>query len=236
MSLHDKHRQRLDKKVCEYGLEMLEPHEQLEHLLFAVIPRGDTNKIAHRLLEKFVSVGAVINADPKELEKIEGVGPRTAMFLTTLPSLLGIVERSVKVSKPPELFTQNSIIKFVRTYFYGRLNEAVYLFSLNSAYKLIAVSKVSEGIAGAAYVFPAQLMRQAIRDNASAVIVAHNHPGGKVQPSRNDIDLSRKLVDAFKAVDIEFKDSVIVSGDRYFSMRENGYLEPVSKDYKGREK
>ncbi len=236
MSLHDKHRQRLDKKVSEYGLEMLEAHEQLEHILFAVIPRGDTNKIAHRLLDRFVTVGAVLNADPKELEKVKGVGARTAMFLTTLPSLLGIVERSIKNSKTPELFNRESIAKFARTYFYGRLNEAVYIFSLNSSYKLLAVSKVSEGIAGAAYVFPAQLLKQAIKDNASAVIVAHNHPGGKVNPSFNDIELSRKLVDSFKAVDIEFRDSIIVSGDRYFSMYENGYLDPVSKEYIGKKK
>ncbi len=236
MNLHDKHRQRLDKKVCEYGLEMLEPHEQLEHILFAVIPRGDTNKIAHRLLDRFVTLGAVLNADPEELEKVEGVGSRTAMFLTTLPSLLGIVERSIKISKPPELFNRKSIFEFVKTYFYGRLDEAVYILSLNSAYKLMSVSKVSEGIAGAAYVFPEQLVRQALRDKASAVVIAHNHPGGDVKPSVNDISLSRMLVDYFEAVNIDFRDSVIISGSNFFSMRDYGYLDPVSNEYIGKKK
>ena len=225
MSLHDKHRQRLDKKVCEYGLDTLEPHEQLEHLLFAVIPRGDTNKIAHRLLDRYITLSGVINADPEELETIDGVGHRTAMFLTTLPSLLGIVERCAKFDRSPELFSTPNIMNFAKTFFYGRLTEAVYMFSLNSAYKILAIHKVSEGIAGEVHAFPTRLVKQALRDNASAVLVAHNHPGGEVKPSQGDITLSIKMLYAFEAVDIEMRDSIVIADNRYFSMRENGYLD-----------
>ncbi len=236
MSLHDKHRQRVDKKVCEYGLDSLEPHEQLEYLLFAVIPRGDTNKTAHRLLDKYVTVSAVLNADPEELEKIQGVGHRTAMFLTSLPSLLGIVERGIEFDKPPELFNFKSIADFTKTYFYGKLNEAVYLFSLNSAYRLLAAHKVSEGIAGEVYAFPSRLVKQAIRDNASNVLIVHNHPNGIINPSNGDMKLSHRIYDAFKAVDIELHDSVVVSGNRYFSMRENGYFDHRPKESDDEEK
>ncbi len=225
MSLHDKHRQRLDKKVREYGLDTLEPHEQLEHLLFAVIPRGDTNKIAHRLLDRYLTLSGVINADPEELETIEGIGHRTAMFLASLPSLLGIVERCAKSENSPELFNAQNILNFVKTFFYGRLTEAVYMFSLNSAYKILAVHKVSEGVAGEVHAFPAMLVKQALRDNASVVLVAHNHPSGEGKPSQGDMALSRKILYAFGAVDIELRDSIIVAGDRCFSMRENGYLD-----------
>lgn len=233
MSLHDKHRQRLDKKVCEHGLDTIEAHEQLEHLLFAVIPRGDTNGIAHRLLDRYMTLGAVINADPKELETIQGVGHRTAMFLTSLPSLLGIVERCTKIESSVELYDLQDITNFVKTYFYGKLNEEVYMFSLNSAYRILAVHRVSEGVAGEVYVFPTRLVKQAILDNASAVIVAHNHPGGKVNPSMGDINISKKLFKAFEAVDIEFRDSIVISGDLSFSMRDYGYFDYEKKDYNG---
>ncbi len=232
MSLHDGHRERLDKKVLEHGLDTLEAHEQLEHLLFAVIPRGDTNIIAHKLLKQYHTISAVINADPNELVKIEGIGHRTAMFLTSLPSLLGIVERCAENDKPPELFSTNAIMNYVETFFYGKLNEAVYMFSLNSSYKLLAVHKMSEGIAGEVHAFPAQLVKQAILDNASAVLVAHNHPGGEAKPSHGDMALSFKLFEAFGAVDIELRDSVIVSGKKYFSLRENGYFSGPGNEYK----
>jgi len=125
MSLHQKHRERLDKKVNEYGMEMLEPHEQLEYLLFAVIPRGDTNALAHRLLDRFITVGGVINASIDELMTIDGVGKSTARFLTSMPQLLGIVERSITVAEPPVLSDPEKIADFAKTYFYGTPFELV---------------------------------------------------------------------------------------------------------------
>lgn len=222
--IHDEHRERLDRKVREHGLEMLEPHEQLEHLLYAVIPRGDTNEIAHRLLERFITISGVLNADVEELVKIKGVGRRTAMFLTTMPSMLGIVERSVKYEEPPRLFELDEIFDYASTYLRGRLMEAAYLFSLNSAFKLLAVSKVSEGTQNEMYIQPKKVVKQAIMDNAMLALIVHNHPCGNPNPSFEDIALSRTLNDALEAVDIRLVDSVIISGNEIYSIKEKGYL------------
>ena len=197
MSLHEEHRKRLDRKVNTLGLHLLEIHEQLEHLLFAVIPRGDTNELAHRLLERFRSVAGVINADPEELMEIEGVGKRTAMFLTSLPALLGIVQRGMTVGAPTQFKNHGQIKDFVKTYFYGKLVEEAYLFSLNSSYRLLAVSRISSGIRGETYIYPEKVARQALLDKASVGVVVHNHPCGDVKPSVDDIKLSRALLDAF---------------------------------------
>jgi len=236
LNVHGGHRMRLDKKVIEKGLEMLEPHEQLEHLLFAVIPRGDTNALAHRLLDKFVTVAGVINADVEELMTIDGVGKRTAMFLTSLPQLLGIVERSISVEAPPKLETTEDVATFVRSYFYGKLTEEIYVMSLNSSFRLLAVSKLSEGAPNEAYIYPSLAVKQAIRDNASVVIIAHNHPCGLVNPSKDDITLSAKLHGAFKSVDIQFKDSVIIAGSEYYSIAEGYDLERLWKSMAKEEK
>ncbi len=225
MSVHDKHRERLDKKVWENGLEALEPHEQLEHILFAAIPRGDTNATAHRLLDKYKTIAAVLNADAEELIQIEGVGKRCATFLTTLPSLLGIVERSLNSDEPIELDTAQKIADFAKTYFYGKLTEEAYLLCLNSTYRLIAINRISRGAHDETYVYPTQVVRQAIRDNACAAVLIHNHPCGEIKPSSGDVTLSRDLARAFDAVDIIFGDSVIIAGKEFFSMREMGYLD-----------
>ena len=227
MSIHDKHRSRLDDKVKKFGLEMLEAHEQLEHLLFAVIPRGDTNVIAHELLGKFGTISAVLNANEVELTEIEGVGPRTAKFLKDLVPLLGIVERSAKYKLPPRLDTPERIADFVKTYFYGRLTEEVYMFSLNTSYRLIAVNKLRAGIAGEVYVFPSEIAQQALLDNANAIIVAHNHPGGTVKASSLDVVLTDKIRKACKAIEVELLDSMVVSGDKHYSLMGLGYMEDV---------
>ncbi len=234
MSVHDGHRARLDRKVTEYGFEALEPHEQLEHILFAVIPRGDTNAIAHRLLDRFVTISGVINADVEELMAIQGVGNRTALFLTTLPKLLGVVERELIASAPPILDNMESISRFVKTYFYGRLTESVYIFSLNSAYKLLASTKLSDGSHTDVYLPPAQAVKQAIRDNATAVIVAHNHPCGTTKPSVEDMTLTAQLMCAFETVDIEFLDSVVVAGGQCESIKKNSNWQTIVKEYKPR--
>ncbi len=231
MGLHDKHRMRLDKKVCENGLEMLEPHEQLEYILFTVFARGDTNALAHRLLDRFISVAGVLNADVEELMEVDGVGHRTAMFLTSLPDLLGIVERSLTVDAPPQLDTPEKIEKFARTYFYGKLTEAAYLISLNSTYRILAVHKISDGAQHEIYVYPSRVVKRAIRDNASAVIVVHNHPCGSVKPSVDDIMVSRNLARALDAVDIVFADSVIISEGKIFSIQKSGYIDVTSREY-----
>ena len=234
MSVHDGHRARLDRKVTEYGFEALEPHEQLEHILFAVIPRGDTNAIAHRLLDRFITISGVINADAEELMEIQGVGNRTALFLTTLPKLLGIVERELIASAPPILDNMESIRKFVKTYFYGRLTESVYIFSLNSAYKLLASTKLSDGSSTDVFLPPAQAVKQAIRDNATAVIVAHNHPCGTTKPSLEDLTLTAQLICAFEPVGIEFLDSIVVAGGQCESVKENSNWQTIVKEYKPR--
>ncbi len=231
MSLHDKHRERLDKKVRKDGLEALEPHEQLEHILYTAIPRGDTNDTAHRLLKKYKTIAAVLNADPEELEDIQGVGPRCAMFLTTLPSVLGIVERSLNFDEPIMLDTIEKIVGFAKTYFYGKLTEEAYLLCLNSTYRLISINRISRGAHDETYIYPAQVVRRAIRDKACSAVMVHNHPCGEVKPSMGDVTLSRDLARGFAAVDIIFADSVIITDKEFFSMREMGYLDNLDEIY-----
>lgn len=229
MSVHDGHRKRLDKKVMEKGFEMLEPHEQLEHLLFAVIPRGDTNAIAHRLLNRFVTIAGVINADVEQLMMVQGVGRRTALFLSSLPQLLGVVERSVTSDAPPKLDSQEAIADFAKTYFYGKLIEEVYVLSLNSSFRLLAITKIAEGAQNETVVYPSKAVKQAILDNASAVIIAHNHPCGQIKASIDDVKLSARLYKAFAAVDIVFHDSIVVAGKKCYSIASQYDLERIGR-------
>lgn len=231
MSNHNGHRKRLEQKVRERGLDMLAEHEQLEYILYAVFPRGDTNDLAHRLLDRFVTISGVINAEENELVEIEGIGHRAAAFLRSLPAILGIVKRNSLMEKSVKLDNIKDLIEYIQSFFYGKLREEVYLFSLNTAYRVLAVSRITYGIAGEVYLHPATAVKQALRDNAAVVIIAHNHPGGDVNPSVSDIMLNDKLADAFSAVEITFADSIIVSEDKYFSFREKGYMEMVSDSY-----
>lgn len=222
-SIHSNHRKRLDRKVEEFGIEMLEQHEQLEWLLFSVIPLGDTNEMAHKLLERFVTIAGVLNADPDELKEIAGIGKRAAMFLTQLPAMLGIVERSM-VDSPVCFKVREERERFMKSFFHGKLTESAYMFCLNSSYRLLGVKRLNDGGTGEIAVNPIQVAKTAMRDCASAVVVAHNHPCGSLNPSVNDIHVTRILMGIFDTLGIEFCDSIIVAGEDICSLRQRGYM------------
>lgn len=214
--IHEGHRQRICKKAGILGLEFLEPHEQLEKLLYAVIPRGDTNEVAHNLLDTFGSIKDVLCADVKSLTEVDGVGPRTAEFLHDLPILLGIVERCIFTKGHTYILdTPEKIGKFVKSMFYGHLVEILYAICLSNKKKLIRSYKISEGTAEQTSVSVHKIARLAILNEASYIVLAHNHPGGRCEPSMADLKMTAQVRTALSALGVQLMGHVIVSGDEY---------------------
>ena len=98
MAVHDGHRARKKEQFRTHGLDAFADHEVLELLLFYAIPRVDTNPVAHRLIDRFGSLDAVLSAPPEELEKVEGVGEHAA---TLLSLMLPLVRRAEKGRRRP---------------------------------------------------------------------------------------------------------------------------------------
>lgn len=213
---HRGHRKRLNDKVQKLGMEFLAEHEQLEKILFTVVPRGDTNPIAHALLDKFGTISAVLMASPEDLKKIDGVGSRTAEFLSSLPSVLGIVERSLKGAKI-KLNTTENIGTFASTLFYGKLYESVYIIFLDYKDGLIGYEKLSDGTTNTSSLYVRRVIDSAIKNKASSIILTHNHPSGDCNPSSNDDRITKLVGEALQALDIKLKDHIIVGTDEFYS-------------------
>lgn len=221
-SFHDGHRKRLDVKALE-SFDTLAMHEYLEILLFVVIPRGNTNDIAHRLLERFGSLKGVLNASPYELMKIKGVGYRVAMYLCRLNGVAGLIVRSQLNYNA--LDNAEKIRKYVSTYFIGREKECSYIFLLDSHNRLKGEKLLSEGVSDETYIYTSNICEMALARDARKVILAHNHPSGVAKPSENDIAVSKSLEIKLHNINIKLIDSVIVTDGDYYSMRANGHLE-----------
>ncbi len=216
-NLHDKHRERMDKKAKLGGLHNMPDHEVLEMILFAVIPRGNTNEIAKRLIDEFGSLHKVLTADEKELTQIEGIGMRTAKFLTSLYDVLGVLERSINSPKK-QIKTSEEAIDYAKTFFYGKLTEQFLLITLNRAGNVIGRYKLGDGSDKELHIYPKNIVVKALSDEASTVILAHNHPGGNLTPSFADIQMTNKIKEVLEIVDIKLLDSVIVSGGKGISI------------------
>ncbi len=223
--LHDEHRKRMDEKVKTMGIDNMPEHEILEMLLFAVIPRGNTNEIAKELCEKFGGLGNVLTAEPEELTEIRGIGYRAAQFLTTLPQFTGAIERSLNF--PQCKITNREMAKaYVKTFFFGKLTETFYLISLSSTGKIIGKSKISDGTTDEVHAYTRTVAEIALKNKAHSVILAHNHPGGTKNASVADVNFTNKVIEALKVLQIEVSDSLIVASGEVTSMFEEGYCKP----------
>jgi DNA repair protein RadC len=223
-NLHAGHRQRLRSRFLEEGLDGFHDHQVLELLLFHVIPRGDTNPVAHRLMERFGSLSAVLEADPRDLETVEGMGARASAFLSLVPPLTRRYFHDRVQRDRPLLNSATAVADYLVPLMAGRPEEVFYLLCLDSRCRVIHPVLLSEGTVRETAVYPRHVVQEAIRHRATAVILAHNHPAGSVAPSQQDRHLTRLLVQALGPLDIKVLDHIIVGGDRTFSFASEGEL------------
>lgn len=101
--------------------------------------------------------------------------------------------------------------------------EYMYMICMNTKNKIIGVFEISHGSVNSSIVNPREVFQKALLANAVSIIVMHNHPSGDPTPSREDIEVTKRLVEAGKIVGVEVLDHIIV-GDRYSSLKEKGYV------------
>nr|VFJ72339.1 MAG: DNA repair protein RadC [Candidatus Kentron sp. FW] len=230
-NLHRGHRERLRNRFLSEGLDSFEEHQVLELILFEVIQRGDTNPIAHRLLDRFGSLSAVLEADPADLATVEGVGKRVATFLTLLPAITRRYFHNRVTRNPLQLNNSDLVAEYFIPLMAGRSEEVFYVLCLDSQCQVLYPALISEGTVKENLVYPRRVVEVAIRHRAASVIFAHNHPSGTIHPSKEDERLTRHLVQALGGVDIMVLDHVIVAGKDVYSFAESGilprYMEPT---------
>ncbi len=102
--------------------------------------------------------------------------------------------------------------------------EVFGIFILNTKHKIVAVHEISRGILNSTLVHTREVFKQAVLHNAAAIICFHNHPSGNPEPSRDDVNITKRLVEAGKIMGIEILDHIIVGDDRYVSLKERGVM------------
>lgn len=223
-NLHGGHRERMRSRYLQEGPDGFADHELLEMLLYGCIPRGDTNPIAHQLLNEFGSLSNLLESDAYEIAKTEGVGLKSAIFLTQLHEVIRRYERE-KLGSKPELTSISYCVEYCRRLLSHYTNERFYIICLDSRRRVIHVAKLAEGTVGSVYVSNRQAVEVALRYKSAAVIFCHNHPGGRVTPSNADISLTATLKKLLDAMDVKVLDHIIIGENgNHFSFFENGLL------------
>lgn len=153
------------------------------------------------------------------LQKIEGVGPAKA---TIVAAALEFARRRIR----PEGFKINfpaDVLPLIQHYA-DRKQEHFLCISLNGSNEVIAVRVISVGLVNKTQAHPREVFADAITDRASTVIVAHNHPSGGVNPSKEDVEITRQLKSAGEILGIKLLDHIIFNNKGYHSFLENDTL------------
>lgn len=219
-NLHAGHRSRVKEEFLRRGLDSFPEHRVLELLLFYAIPQGDTNELAHRLIERFGSLAGVMDASVEDLCAVPGVGEHTAVLLRMIPGLCGRYVASR--SDLGDIVDSSARVREVLgPYFFGARNEMVYLLCLDGKRKVLGVRKITEGSINAAEVTTRRITEEAMSLRASAVILAHNHVSGIAIPSNEDCATTRYLRQVLGPVGIELLDHVVFCDDDMVSMKDS---------------
>ena len=216
-NLHEGHRKRMKERFIKSGLDDFAPHNILELLLFYSIPRGDTNPVAHRLIDTFGSLSGVFDATPEELAKVDGVGENSAILISMIPQIARKYLED-KADTANIVGGCSDIGAFLLPKFVGRTNEALMMVSIDNKNKIISCSVVAEGTVDSAKVSRRKIMEEAMKVKATRVILAHNHPCGVAVPSSEDVVMTKEIGRLFAQVGIELVDHIIVANDDYVSM------------------
>jgi len=221
---HEGHRRRMRERFMAQGLQGFAAHEILELILFYGIPRANVNPLAHRLLDTFGSLHAVLEADVKDLTKVEGIGESTAALL----SLFGHVDRELEKSRSAarkKLKNRAAAQKHCLGLLAGLRQEHLYLVCMNAQLEVVQNALIAKGTLNEVQAHPRLVAEAALRANAHAVVLCHNHPGGSMIPSQADLDMTASLGKLLEGLDVTLIDHIIVAGDEALSMVECDLLQ-----------
>lgn len=169
------------ERIRRSGLSTLQEHEMLEYILYAFVPRKDTNEIAHALIDRFGSFAGVLNADEKRLAEIAGMTENAALFLCNLPDVFRAYIDDLDKQKPA-LKGRGVARTFMGNRLYGVKEEQLHVAALDAHDNLICCRCIAKGSGDAVELSVRAIVDFALNNKASSLLVAHNHPSGNVNP------------------------------------------------------
>ena len=213
------HRKRLRERFLQSGLDGFLDYEIVELLLTLGTPRKDCKQQAKEIIAKFKNLTSALDAKSEELQQIKGIGPSNVLGIKLFQAISeryskDRIESKTLLNSPEKIFEylKEKIGKKKKEYF-----VTLYFDTKNN----LIVDEISVGILNASLIHPREVFNKAIVNSASHIVIAHNHPSGDPNPSQDDIDTTKRLIEAGKIIGISIVDHIVVSNNSYYSFKEH---------------
>jgi len=229
-NIHKGHRERL-RELALKGVQNLPEHQVLELLLSYVIPQKDTNPLAHSLINKFGSLAGVFEATPAKLKQVNGIGDVAASFISICSQIPQIYKNS-KIKDKVILTSPKHAIEYFNNIISIGAVEKFYIAYLNSKCEVVKSENFSNGSISQIAIDIKELTYNILEQKASGVIICHTHPTGKAQPSKEDINFTKKLTLTLQTMGIRLLDHIILSNEEHFSFLNEGLLDEYKSELK----
>ncbi len=213
------HRQRLRQKLLETP-SGLSDYEILELILFLSIPRKDVKPLAKTLLKDFGTLSGVVHATEEKIVSVEGA---TSGVHANIVLIRELISRTLKqnVINQNVLASWTALLDYLKGTMGDIKTEQFRILFLNKKNVLIADELQTVGTVDQTPVYPREVVKRALFHEASAIILAHNHPSGNPSPSKADIELTSLIAKACNVVNVTLHDHVIVTKNQFYSFKSN---------------
>ncbi|HLA49672.1 MAG TPA: DNA repair protein RadC [Thermodesulfovibrionia bacterium] len=214
------------ERLLRFGADELSTAQ----LLAIILRTGGRNKsaieLAREILVKFKNLKEIEDASIAEFSELKGIG---AAKIAQIKAAFELGKRLIanekrNTSQQPCFKNSGQVYTYYMPKFYGLKKEKFLCTLLDTKNKVFKETTVSEGTLTSSLVHPREVFRYAIKEAAASVLFVHNHPSGDPSPSRDDIDITKRLIETGKIIGINVLDHIIIGDGRYLSLIESGYL------------
>jgi len=218
------HRRRLREKFLKAGLNAFLDYEIVELLLTLGTPRKDCKAPARQALKEFRTLRGVLEADARDLQRIRGIGTHNVFGIRLVQEVSRRFLKDRMLSRP---FCRSSGEAFDYLYHSMRdlRKEHFKVLFLDPKNQILEEKTLFEGTVDSSAVYPREIMKDALRFDATALIFVHNHPSGDPDPSLCDREITRELVFAARVMQLKVLDHIVIGNNRFYSFADHGLIE-----------
>lgn len=212
------------EKLLSRGAAALGDAELLALLLRTGVAGTNVLQLAQQLLDTFGGLAGLLQAGADDLKRVKGLGGSAKR--AQLVAVLELARRAMaeQLAERTVFEAPDSVKRYLQLHLAGRPHEVFAALFLDSQHRLVALEELFRGTLNQTSVYPREVVQRALHHHAAAVVLAHNHPSGSVEPSRADEALTRTLKAALALVDVRVLDHIIVGPGQALSMAERGLV------------